>query len=492
MHEILVIFKKDVRRLWWQIAAMLAMSAITGCLDAGRAAAQPGVVEGLLDILLPLVWACLIAQAIHQEALVGDREFWMTRPYRWLRLLAAKALFAVLFVHVPSFVTDAAILAARGYNPLHALPQLLVKQLVLAGGLTLPAMALAAVVSNLTQFVVGVPVLFATLAAAVALRRVLPMGYAFQHAIGSRLGGAVIAMAAASIVILQYWRRRTKLARVLAISAGVGVGGLILLFFQPITFSMNTAKLPAANIHLTMTLDAPDPRAIHGPTRRVFSEFPITVSGVPENEQAIMSSVTMEIAGANGVRYLHDPPRVDFEVAMMSTANRYSAISVGMRRADYERIKDSKVTISGTAGFVLHKLLPEVRLPVGAAVNVTERMHCSSTYDEGRYDVGYLRVYCDSPYRDGLLFDLPIQEMRRSWLWPGYGAVGTNGSPAPLLAWLSPLERRELSYGVGTPRDRTASEALADTPIVIVPRHFAGYATATFKAVDIDLREYSK
>jgi len=31
---------------------------------------------------------------VHAESLVGDRQFWITRPYEWKKLLTAKALSA--------------------------------------------------------------------------------------------------------------------------------------------------------------------------------------------------------------------------------------------------------------------------------------------------------------------------------------------------------------------------------------------------------------
>jgi hypothetical protein len=36
---------------------------------------------------------------IHAEALVGDRRFWLTRPYEWKKLLGAKALFLLVFLY---------------------------------------------------------------------------------------------------------------------------------------------------------------------------------------------------------------------------------------------------------------------------------------------------------------------------------------------------------------------------------------------------------
>ena len=289
MREILVILKKDIRRLWWQIAVMLAISVTVGCLDASRAAAQPHVVEGLLNMLIPLVWACLIAEAIHGEALVGDREFWMTRPYRWPRLLASKALFAVLVVHVPSFLMDAAILAARGYNPFVWLPQLLVKQLLLASGLTLPALALATLVNNLTQFVIGIPLLFVTLALSTGQQSSPIVVYMFSPI--AHLAIAILAVAATWIVLLQYRQRRTKLARMLAVSALVALGVSMPLVAYGRIFDLNGLELPAADIHARMELGQPNPRLVHGPfSRRVFTTLPFKVTGLPESDQAWMSN----------------------------------------------------------------------------------------------------------------------------------------------------------------------------------------------------------
>ena len=42
------------------------------------------------------------------------------------------------------------------------------------------------------------------------------------------------------------------------------------------------------------------------------------------------------------------------------------------------------------------------------------------------------------------------------------------------------------------PSDQTLSDVLEDPPISIEPRYRAGNAIAEFRAVDVDLREYSK
>ena len=153
MRLVLHIFIKDARRLWWEITVTLGLLAGVARMDATRVGFIPGAMEGWLNLILPAVWAYLVALVIHDEALVGDRQFWLTRPYPWPALLGAKALFVLVFIHLFSFAADVAIVAASGFEPLAYLPQLLLKQLVLAAALTVPVAALAAVTRNLPQFI---------------------------------------------------------------------------------------------------------------------------------------------------------------------------------------------------------------------------------------------------------------------------------------------------------------------------------------------------
>src|ERR1700730_16474789 len=129
MRLVLHIFIKDARRFWWEIAVMLGLLAVVARMDATRVGFIPGAMEGWLNLILPAVWAYLIALVIHDEALVGDRQFWLTRPDSWRGLVAAKALFVLLFIHLSCFAADVAIVAARGFEPLAYLPQLPLKQL---------------------------------------------------------------------------------------------------------------------------------------------------------------------------------------------------------------------------------------------------------------------------------------------------------------------------------------------------------------------------
>ena len=101
MTRVLTIFLKDVRHLWPQVLVFLAIAALAVVTDP---ALHTNRFEGLAKILEPVACWVLIVAAIHEERLIGHEQYWLTRPYTWKNLVAAKALFLVVFVSLPLFV----------------------------------------------------------------------------------------------------------------------------------------------------------------------------------------------------------------------------------------------------------------------------------------------------------------------------------------------------------------------------------------------------
>src|SRR5256885_7745806 len=150
MRQALHIFKKDVRHLWFEIAVAITVVGAFTFTGARRAlwlvdpATNRTAAWTLVMILLPLAWWTLIARVIHDEALPGDSQFWITRPYSWKSLLGAKALFILAFINLPMLIADVVILRAYGLRPLGAeLPGLLWSQVLLAIVFVLPIAALS-------------------------------------------------------------------------------------------------------------------------------------------------------------------------------------------------------------------------------------------------------------------------------------------------------------------------------------------------------------
>jgi hypothetical protein len=157
MTQALHILWKDIRHLWPDLLAYAALLLAFGIVapqtwDAGVLTnfyLQSFVV--LLEFILPMCWLFLITRAVHDESLVGDQQFWITRPYRWSSLLMAKLLFVFVCVALPFLLVQSALLLYAGLNPFHALPGLLETLLSYALIVWLPLSIAAALTATVAQ-----------------------------------------------------------------------------------------------------------------------------------------------------------------------------------------------------------------------------------------------------------------------------------------------------------------------------------------------------
>src|SRR5689334_12368053 len=141
MRQALHIFLKDTHHLRLEILLVAASAALL-------AWANPAWIEFLL---LPAA-GYLIARVVHAEAIPGNRQFWITRPYHRQSLLAAKMLFVLAFVNLPILLAQWCIVIRGGF-PFHSYwPGLLWSQVLLTAVITLPVSALAALTSGIVPF----------------------------------------------------------------------------------------------------------------------------------------------------------------------------------------------------------------------------------------------------------------------------------------------------------------------------------------------------
>ena len=154
------ILKKDVRHLRYQVALLVALSSAYGWL-ASRGGFEPIIYGNVATLGLLIVAMIVLGQAMHAEAIPGDRQFWITRPYKWESLLASKIFFAVLFINLPVLLGRALIVILQGIPLLPALPTLLRTQLCLFLLVGLPTAALASLTTGIVSFIfVGGAVFF--------------------------------------------------------------------------------------------------------------------------------------------------------------------------------------------------------------------------------------------------------------------------------------------------------------------------------------------
>jgi hypothetical protein len=471
MHLILHIFKKDVRRLWWGIAIALLIQTAAAWFDASES-----LVSGQLGILLIMTWAALIALAVHEDPLVSDRQFWITRPARWRVLLGSKLLFAIAVVHVPSFLADVTLLAVRGFRPWEWLASLLIKQVMLAAILTLPVIALAAVLPGFAHLALAVIAIVGLTSFASGFSMGL---YSRWTAVGMDtrmiLVGAVLAAAAMVIIPWQFARRKTWPSRLLGIS-GVLAAELLLAFVSPIFLArVHAAVTPIETklfFHVRTNLAEP-----HDPTSGInyypyvppgveAMRVPISVSGVPKGIAALCDPEMLDLIGPGNQRYQMRPTYIGPDWLILT-----------IRRQLYERLKDGKVEIKGSVPVILHRDGAHTSMPVGTTRALPGVGRCSS--DE--IDVPgpsanvehsrFLRVACESPDGSSLPALVKFQQSAEKALRAQLDWTAAPG--------LSPLKRGVVTFPLSPGEDPQPSWRLEITPDIPLG----------WQVVNLDLRD---
>ena len=92
------------------------MSLASGCRNASTTNPLRSIFSRLAHSDGSIGWFLLIVRVVHEEVLASDRQFWVTRPYEWKKLLAAKVLFLVVFVNLPLFIVQMVLLSKAGFQ----------------------------------------------------------------------------------------------------------------------------------------------------------------------------------------------------------------------------------------------------------------------------------------------------------------------------------------------------------------------------------------
>jgi hypothetical protein len=456
MRLALHIFRKDVRRLWWETAVATAALAYLSHLDANRMDYMVGPVEGLLNLVVPAAWAYLIVLLVQQESLVGDRQFWLTRPYPRAALLMAKLLFVLCFVHVPSLLFDVAVVQARGFNPLAHLSSLLEKQAMLAATLTVPALGLAAVTRNSVQFataglicVIGGHLLTTNFAAPWIRVETI------------RQNGAmlIIAAGAATAVVLQYSGRRVAIARSVAVTAFSSA--VLLAAYMPRQYTVAAACRGdmrisvAAAQHNGSTKDLPR----YPDADFVSVALPIRVAGAPQPAILILNPLAFEIENDRGDRWAMQPVPVRSAPAPRPAVYPLVEIAEGqndgwlMVRIDkkvFGGIAAAPVRVIGDFTATVRLRRPTAVMPVPVKSSETPIGRCANFLVENMfipYREDLLKVVCESPDEVPRAFVEFVHLASGRRARHGLGDAGMYVS-YPTASWLSPVHRRNTFFQI--------------------------------------------
>jgi hypothetical protein len=238
MNQTTHIFAKDARHLRWEIAISLVLTALyvvvaptewssrMNMANGGAVMGELHVVAALLSLLVGVSWWVVITRLVQSESLVGDRQWWITKPYEWGPLLGAKVLFLCAFLVVPMAVAKAAMLAEGGFAPSAYLPGLAWSLLLLAVYFFVPLLAIAAVTATFPRATLTILGVFAVMLVLLTVAGLLSAG---GYSVGwtARVDEAILLCGCAAAIGVQYAHRRTVTARLLLAGAGVLIFGVM-------------------------------------------------------------------------------------------------------------------------------------------------------------------------------------------------------------------------------------------------------------------------
>ena len=479
MKQAIHIFKKDARHLWPAILAVLALAALyayAGALSFPAVTQLSSALDrsnSLIQLAMPLGWWYLIAATIHEEALPGFQQFWLTRPYSWKSLLLAKALFIIAFVNLPKLLADCVILQVHGFHASSYWPNLIGSQILFTAVWVLPFAALAAVTRDLRQFSLAVIIGIISIALApliLSSSGLSPFlsGYwvGFTWIQDFILIGIVL-MASLLILFWQYSHRRTAVTRMIGIGAVVLVIGSSQLLPMRALMAMQVrwsdSRLDASQIQISLDPNRKQPTNVTTGEHvgAIQINIPILVTSLEQDRELFCDDLAVEIEGLDG-KVSRVPGRI-----VQDDDGFWQRIFV--EPPIFQKLKAEPVTLRSSAYFTLLGDKSTMRIePQERATEVPGLGMCQLSRRAESFAMA-----CYSPFR------MPYRFAKVFLHYPGnaidqYIEPGSY-LPYPAQAGISPLVvsvRSSGSFGSNSSANAMGATIITEAPLAHCRRDF--------------------
>ncbi len=272
------------------------------------------VFPGLLNTQMRLglafwILLCLIpAMIVQADPLIGDRQFWITRPLTWQNVLAGKFLFFVCSMHIPILLVQSAAMLLSGLNPLHHLSSLAQTQVTAAIAI-LTCATLASVTRSLKQFLLLV---LGILVANLVIGTLIPTPDNLDWGSAEPLRGWILILSLIPAALLLLWLQYSRRATRLTIA--------FLLFFVLLASAFPSSTIfwhPLARLHARMDgvllrqppvkvelsrdrspLDTSGWANMSGDAAALV--LPVRLSGIPNGYRLINERTNFQVVGSDG------------------------------------------------------------------------------------------------------------------------------------------------------------------------------------------------
>lgn len=367
MHQVLHIFRKDSRQFWPEILATLVITMAYAWAYAFQWRSDPGprilssspildlhhlqILANVVTGLLPFAWFFLIARVIHAENLIGNRQFWLTRPYNWKSLLAEKFLFVGVYIYLPFLLAQFVLLTRAGFSPFHYIPGLSFLLLLFTGIIVIPFMSYAAVVSTVQRMLLillGICAIIAAIAFLASSHESVP---SMQTPFSDRLSIPIVILVGFAALVTQYSGRRLWLGRALLIILIPTVALIASNPLEQIMFDRTYAVLRSDDsnqIHAQLSSMTDDgvTASSGGKDSAATLHIPVELTGIPSNFEAHPDDISIAIDTADGA-HLSVPWQAVYN-EHFSTNRSEGTLDIQLSRADFDRIKKkpARITVS--------------------------------------------------------------------------------------------------------------------------------------------------
>jgi hypothetical protein len=487
MQQAWHIFKKDIRFLRGEIALVWGLAFLFFWTYE--------VSDNLGGIGSVLIAAALylIARVMFAEPIPGSEQFWLTRPYRWGSLLAAKLLFILLCVNLPVLIARTAIVMAEGFPLFPALPGLLWSQGVMFLCVSLPVAALAALTPGL------VPFLLSALAAATLwfasdyidspqYRNFMTARFLgevraleFEWVRSAVLAAAAMIMAL-TVLYVQYRKRATLLSRGFACS--MAVLGIFAYLSVPFAFAWavqpdTSRAFDRSSVDMVLRPPAESREAL--PSERYFEiDLGLTLEGLAEGDEARMHALELSVQGAGGKTLDIGPLGEDrgvlglriLPLELRSKGVRFNAGFLVERSLIVEKDRFVPVTLRGALYFtVFGNPQDEFVLDGNNAVLLRNGLRCG--FDEWRGFQSNYYFRCKS----GLRWPAQLFYVNRGPL-----NATVSFSPFPAYLGLSPIDERGRYMRADEPRSQ----------LTVTTKHIIAHVKKDFTMDNVRLETYAR
>lgn len=465
MKQIAAIFLKDARRFWPEITVNLLLLAAfvlvfpvtwqhdsTTAIAFGHAFAMgdggKGFLASTLVVLIPVSWLVLIARVIHCERLVGNTQFWLTRPYEWPKLIGAKALFLATFLYLPFLLAQCILLVEAGFSPAAHIGGLFFNLLLVTIILVLPTLALSALTPGFARLLLVLLMFVVIVVLTMVVAAYAPRfgGSGTPDLISGDIAFCLLVIGTAACVAIMYAKRRIKSGWI------AFVGTLLLLwilsFVDPDRFLMTTF-FPAAHAGTAPVQISYAAEGLRQPIARETSDkdelqiaVPVSASLLQTGYAIVPQSIRVSIVGPGNTRWQsewqHD------NAANLLTGTNVSSFNFFIPRRIYERWKGTAVNLNVEFAVAGAREIKQstIKLPTGDFP--VEGFGVCTPWSWYPYKQEYTAVTCRSAMRQPTLTYITVP-----WAVESCSTTQNTEDPEMLAtAWAGNLSTAPADFGI--------------------------------------------